>query len=81
MVHLTKKIGMIYVFLICRFSIPVRKRIDGTFIADLVCKYFHLRAKRAGKHKKRQADGIAPQNARVKFGRPDISAPYDLPIL
>lgn len=77
---LTKKIGID----ICVFDMPLLdtrqgKDLMGTFIADLVLQILSFAAQNERENiKKRQADGIAAAKTRgVKFGRPDISAPYD----
>lgn len=77
---LTKKIGID----ICVLDMPLLdtrqgKDLMGTFIADLVLQILSFAAQNERENiKKRQADGIAAAKTRgVKFGRPDISAPYD----
>ena len=77
---LTKDIGID----ICVLDMPLLdtrqgKDLMGTFIADLVLQILSFAAQNERENiKKRQADGIAAAKTRgVKFGRPDISAPYD----
>lgn len=77
---LTKKIGID----ICVLDMPLLdtrqgKDLMGTFIADLVLQILSFAAQNERENiKKRQADGIAAAKTRgVKFGRPNISAPYD----
>ena len=77
---LTKKIGID----ICVLDMPLLdtrqgKDLMGTFNADLVLQILSFAAQNERENiKKRQADGIAAAKTRgVKFGRPDISAPYD----
>ena len=77
---LTKKIGID----ICVLDMPLLdtrqgKDLMGTFIADLVLQILSFAAQNERENiKKRQAEGIAAAKTRgVKFGRPDISAPYD----
>lgn len=77
---LTKKIGID----ICVLDMPLLdtrqgKDLMGTFIADLVLQILSFAAQNERENiKKRQADGIAAAKTRgVKFGRPDIFAPYD----
>ena len=62
-----------------QWRILTKKIGIDTFIADLVLQILSFAAQNEReKIKKRQADGIAAAKTRgVKFGRPDISAPYD----
>ena len=78
--HITKKINADIVVL----DMPLLdtrqgKDLMGTFIADLVLQILSFAAQNERENiKKRQADGIAAAKTRGgKFGRPDISAPYD----
>ena len=77
---LTKKTGID----ICVLDMPLLdtrrgKDLTGTFIADLVLQILSFAAQNERENiKKRKSDGIAAAKTRgVKFGRPDISAPYD----
>ena len=60
---------------ICVIDMPLLdtrqgKDLMGTFIADLVCKFYLCSAERAWYIRKRQAEGIAAAKAKgVKFGR------------
>ena len=72
---LTKKTGIDMPLLDTRRG----KDLTGTFIADLVLQILSFAAQNERENiKKRKSDGIAAAKTRgVKFGRPDISAPYD----